>query len=98
MDRGNVKKKRRKKKKREKKKEKEERRELWDEDGYELSKKKLRIEKIKKKRSGGMGRAGKNNKQSALSGTKKDLRREKKRNNGIKNVRVKKGAREKLKS
>lgn len=39
----------------------------------------------------------------ALSGTKKDLRREKKRksdgeNDGIKNVRVKKGAREKLKS
>lgn len=34
----------------------------------------------------------------ALSETKKDLRREKKRNNGIKNVRVKKGAKEKLKS
>lgn len=57
MDRGNVKKKGQ-------KKEKEKRRELWDEDGYELFKKKQRIEKIKEKRSGGMGRDGKNNKQS----------------------------------
>lgn len=57
MDRG----KHKEKKDRRKKKNGEEN---WDEDEYELSKKKLRIEKIEKERSGGMGRDGKNNKRS----------------------------------
>lgn len=58
MDRGKH------KEKKDRRKKKKWRRELWDEDEYELSKKKLRIEKIEKERSGGMGRDGKNNKRS----------------------------------